>query len=246
MERGGALVPANPWDARQLVDYLDENPSEASSLIWTLCREQTPMYALEPEGPFAHEVYERLGLLLAGACEPRDSDEHIERVSVPGRLTDRRVRLMSGQVVPVVEIGYLRGLFGWRVNRLVDVALTQVGAAGDELVRRALRGMLDRIYYDLGNLGISARHRALNFAAANAVQAAWTLAQALREGLALDTIEVVRSPACRQNSVCWDVKLRFFDPENLRRARHVFRFTIDVSDVMPVTMGEVRTWRQAE
>jgi hypothetical protein len=38
------------------------------------------------------------------------------------------------------------------------------------------------------------------------------------------------------------VKLKFFDPENDRRAKKVFRFTIDVSDLIPVTTGEVRTW----
>ncbi|WP_226589612.1 cyanobactin maturation protease PatG family protein, partial [Microseira wollei] len=37
-------------------------------------------------------------------------------------------------------------------------------------------------------------------------------------------------------------KLKFFDPENGRRAKKVFRFTIDVRDPMPVTLGEVRSW----
>jgi hypothetical protein len=36
--------------------------------------------------------------------------------------------------------------------------------------------------------------------------------------------------------------LKFFDPENTRRARRVYRFTVDVSDTMPVTLGEVRSW----
>ncbi|MDB9394481.1 peptidase, partial [Microcystis aeruginosa CS-573] len=43
-------------------------------------------------------------------------------------------------------------------------------------------------------------------------------------------------------SECWDVKLKFFDPENGLRAKRVFRFTIDVSDRTPVTLGEVRSW----
>ena len=36
--------------------------------------------------------------------------------------------------------------------------------------------------------------------------------------------------------------LKFFDPENSRRAKKLFRFTIDVSDIIPVTLGEVRSW----
>ena len=62
----------------------------------------------------------------------------------------------------------------------------------------------------------------------------------------LDTITVEKSPICRLDSDCWDVKLKFFDPENNRRAKRVFRFTIDVSDSIPVTLGEVRTWTEAD
>lgn len=244
MPPGPAGQPGNPWDARQLVRHLEENPAESSSLIWTLRREQTPMFALEPSGAFAHEVYERLCMLLDGASEDRDSEDYIEQVSVPGRLSARRVRLMSGQVLPVVEIEHLRGLFGWKVNRLVDLALAGLALQEDGRARRALRDLLDRIYHELANPGLLGRHRALNFAATNAVQMAGTVTEAIHDGLSLDTIEVVKSPVCRQYSLCWDVKLKFFDPENLRRARHVYRFTVDVSDVMPVTLGEVRSWRE--
>jgi hypothetical protein len=41
------------------------------------------------------------------------------------------------------------------------------------------------------------------------------------------------------------VKLKFFDPENSRRAKKIYRFTIDVSDTIPVTLGEVRSWSSA-
>ncbi|MDZ8236939.1 MAG: PatA/PatG family cyanobactin maturation protease [Nostoc sp. ChiQUE01a] len=41
---GGVMVPANPYDARQMVDYLDANIAEARSLIWTLNIELTPVY----------------------------------------------------------------------------------------------------------------------------------------------------------------------------------------------------------
>jgi len=45
-------VPANPYDARPMADYLEQNPSEAKSLIWTLNLELTPVYAIEPVGSF--------------------------------------------------------------------------------------------------------------------------------------------------------------------------------------------------
>ena len=66
---------------------------------------------------------------------------------------------------------------------------------------------------------------------------------ALREEMELDIIEVERSPICRPDSDCWDVKLTFFDPRRqFERARRVYRFTVDVSDVCPVTVGKVRSW----
>ncbi|MFD3506048.1 hypothetical protein [Nocardia sp. NPDC058666] len=95
------------------------------------------------------------------------------------------------------------------------------------------------------NLGATSRDRALNFAATNAFQAASTFATALAAGMALDTIGVEKSPFGRIDSDCWDVKLRFFDPENSRRAKKVFWFTIDVSDPLPVTLGDVRTWSES-
>ena len=104
---------------------------------------------------------------------------------------------------------------------------------------------MNRIYYDLRNLGTTSQDRALNFASTNAFQAAQTFAQAVGAGYELDSITVEKSPFCRLDSDCWDVKLKFFDPENSRRAKKIYRFTIDVSDTIPVTLGEVRSWSSA-
>ena len=61
-------------------------------------------------------------------------------------------------------------------------------------------------------------------------------------GMELATVKANKSPFCRMDSDCWDIVLTFFDEENLMRARKLFRFTIDVSDVIPVTLGKVRSW----
>ncbi|MBW4494386.1 MAG: PatA/PatG family cyanobactin maturation protease [Oscillatoria princeps RMCB-10] len=242
----GTMVPANPYDARQMVDYLDGNLSEAKSLIWTLNQELTPIYALEPVGAFAADVYEVLLQMLAGQVEAEDSDDYIERVSVPGRLSDKTVKLFSGQEVPVIKLQNVRGMYGWRVNSLVSAAVdtvrSQAAGADEQAIQRSLSSFLQRIYYDLRNLGLTSRDRALNFAATNAFQAASTFAEAVARGMELDSIEVEKSPFCRYDSDCWDVKLKFFDPENSRRAKKVFRFTIDTIDTVPVTLGQVRSW----
>ncbi|GDY31805.1 PatA/PatG family cyanobactin maturation protease [Gandjariella thermophila] len=243
---------ANPYDARHMVEHLRAHPSEARALIWTLNLELTPIYAIEPVGAYAADVYELLVGLLAGEVTDEDDAAFVERIAVPGRLSGRTVRLFSGQVVPVVEVEQRRGLYGWEVNRLtaaavaaVEAATTRPGEVDGAAVGTVLREFLTRVYYDLRNLGATSRDRALNFAATNAFQATQTLAAALGEGMALDTIDVEKSPFCRPDSDCWDVKLRFFDPENNRRARRVYRFTIDVSDVLPVTLGEVRSWSES-
>ena len=239
-------IPANPYDASQMLNYLRSNLSEAKSLIWTLNMELTPIYAIEAVGSFAREVYEALQELLAGEVEAEDAERYIERVSIPGKLTGRTVKLFSGQVVPVIEPVSPRGIYGWRVNTLVGSALEAVrgeqAEADDEQMRRSLSSFLNRVYYDLRNLGQTSQDRALNFAATNAFQAAQTFSTAVAAGMELDSIAVTKSPFCRMDSDCWDVQLKFFDPENNRRAKKVFRFTIDVSDFIPVTLGEVRSW----
>jgi cyanobactin maturation PatA/PatG family protease len=243
---GEITVPANPYDARQMVDYLAASPSESRSLIWTLNIELTPIYAIEPQGAFARETYAVLQELLAGQIQGETSEEFVERVSIPGLLTGRTVKLFSGQVVPLLAPQNPRGMYGWKINTLVSAAIetvqTTVGDAQEDAIRRTLGSFLNRIYYDLRNLGTTSQDRALNFAATNAFQAASTFAEAVATGMELDSIDVEKSPFCRLDSDCWDVKLKFFDPENSRRAKKVFRFTIDVSDLIPVTLGDVRTW----
>jgi len=246
VEVDNTAVPANPYDARQMASYLQQNPSEAKSLIWTLNQELTPIYAIDPKGAFAADVYETLQALLAGQVQPQSSEDYIERVSFPGRLTDRTIELFSGQVVPVVKLPNIRGMYGWKVNSLVSAAYESVSSqqpTADEVrLRRSLSSFLQRVYYDLQNLGQTSKDRALNFAATNAFQAASSFSEAVSRGMELDSIEVEKSPFCRLDSDCWDVKLKFFDPENSRQAQKVYLFTIDVSYIIPVTLGEVRSW----
>jgi cyanobactin maturation PatA/PatG family protease len=246
IEIDGTTTPANPYDARQLVNYLAANPSEHKSLIWTINQELNPIYAIEVKGGFAADVYEMLQLMLAGQIEPEDSDNFIERVSIPGQLTDKKIELFSGQEIPVITVNNVRGMYGWKVNGLVDAALQILSeelADADEIeMRRSLSSFLKRVYFDLQNVGQTAKDRALNFAATNAFQAASSFAQAISTGMELDTIEVEKSPFCRINSDCWDIKLKFFDPDRGLRAKKVYLFTIDVSYLIPVTLGEVRSW----
>lgn len=268
-----SFIPANPHDARQIQDYLRGNPAEASALIWTLNLELTPIYAIEPQGPFAHVVYELLRDFLEGQVQADDSDEYIDRVSIPGTLTGKTVKLFSGQVVPVLEPVNVRGMYSWNINQLIDAAIQAVQEYNErerereprlreldetqiEKIRYSLNSFLQRIYFDLRNLGQTSQERALNYAATDVFQNVGALVEVLRNKrlpsavsdsveavtMQLDTLEVERSPFCRMDSDCWDVKIKFFDPENDKRAKRVIRYTIDVSDIMPVTLGKPRIW----
>ena len=273
-------VPANPYDARQMANYLRgafdyntgqpqdptyEDIPEAASLIWTLNLELTPIYAIEPVSPFALAIYQYLADFLNGQVLDKKSDGYIERVAIPGVLTGRTVTLFSGQVVPVIEPLNTRGMYGWQVNQIISQVIGNIQAAVPEgatpltsqqeaEVEYSLENFLMRIYYDLRNLGQTSQERAQNFAATNIFQSSEALVKVLSNQsrtwvtdnqavtMQLESFNVERSPFCRKDSDCWDVKIRFFDPENTDRARRVIRYTIDVSDMMPVTLGEVRLW----
>ncbi len=229
----------NPLIPSQLLEYLNQNPYEAQSLIWTLSLDATPIYAIMPTGPYASFTYERLRSSLG--------DGEIERISVPGYIGGS-IRLMSGQVVPVI-IPEVRGMYSWSISALVTACIPQLTASGSNVSEADLRSQiedyLNRVYYDYRNLGMTPEERALNFSATNAFQASAAIAQATGGQRVLDSISVEKSPICRPDSDCYDVKLIFFDPENDRRSNRVFRFTIDVSDVIPVTIGQVRSWSQS-
>jgi cyanobactin maturation PatA/PatG family protease len=252
----GHSVPANPYDPRQMVAYLNDNPSEARPLIWTLNLDLTPIYAIEPVGGYGPGVYERLIEFLASQLKDECDIDFVDRISVPGTLPGRTVKLFNGQHVPVIAIDLTRGLYGWSVASLAHAVAAECDVPAHhqpgsvhlhdrDRLADAVADFLQRIYYDLRNFGATSRDRALNYAATNAVQARQTLAEALGRGMALKDIETEKSPYGRPDSDCWDVKLRFFDPDNSKRAKRVYRFTIDVKDVLPVTLGPVRSWPEA-
>jgi hypothetical protein len=102
---------------------------------------------------------------------------------------------------------------------------------------------LDRVYYELSNLGVAPQDRAINYAATNLFQIAAVYREAVQQGLRLDGIEVERSSICRPGSDCWDVKATLFDPlRRHERAKEIFKLTVDVSEVLPVTVGRLRKW----
>lgn len=233
----------NPDDPEQLLTHFENNPEYVESLIWTLEIEGTPVYAIRPIGSFSSNTYKRLREFLKA-----QQTEGVERVSIPGVVTGK-IRLLSGQIVPVIT-PELRGMYSWSTDALVSAVTGPALKGADDKELKVyservagIRNFTERVYHELMNLGRTSPERAMNFAGTNAFQAVAVFEHAARENLMLDSIETERSPVCRPGSDCWDVKLTFFDPANrLTVARKVYRFTVDVSDVVPVTVGKVRSW----
>ncbi len=234
----------NPHDPGQMLDFLEKNAWESASITWTLNFDQTPLYAIVPTGPFAARSYELLREFLKDQTAGL-----VERVSIPGRIGGQ-ARLLNGQVVPFV-IPEPRGMFSWTTGALVKAVVGEPPATtvpGDQRAayeRKAdgVRGFLQKVYHELRNLGVTAEERAINYAATNAFQLERISESLLSEAMELDSVEVERSPICRPESDCWDVKILFFYPERqVPSLRKVFRFTVDVSDVVPVAVGPMRSW----
>jgi cyanobactin maturation PatA/PatG family protease len=244
MDEPAKGVTPDPNDRKQLLGYLDKNPWDAAAVNWTLNLDATPIYAIQPQGPFAVDACQRLRDFLR-----EELDEGVERVSIPGVLAGK-VRLFNGQVVPVIE-PELRGMYSWTIKALVQavVGRSLPDSAGTEQKSaqarktQAVAGFLERVYFEIRNLGVTPQERAINFAATNAFSIEKVYESALADEMDLDTIEVEPSPICRHDSDCWDVKLLFFFPQRqVQTVRKAYRFSIDVSDVVPVTVGAVRSW----
>ena len=238
-EMGESKDPAN---AMQLLEYLDSNPHDAASIHWTLNLDGSPIYVVAPHGPFAREAYDLLRRFLR-----EQSTEGVERVSIAGYMRGV-VDFGSGIKIPILA-PEIRGMCNWTTKALISAvcgkapekASKESGAY--EAKRAGVSNFLERVYYELRNVGREPGDRALNFAATNAFQVERIYEIALREEMELEAIQKEPSPFARPGSECWDVKLVFFYPKRETRAvRKIFRFTVDITDVVPVVVGPMRSW----
>jgi cyanobactin maturation PatA/PatG family protease len=231
-----AMGGADPRQQPYLLSHLDDHPEQAANLIWTLNQNEMPVYAIRPAGSFTPETYYALRELLADQVA-----EGAEWISVPGRMRGV-VRLHSGQVAPVIEPA-VQGMYSWTTAALVE----SLRRAGDsDTVMAAITNYLQRVYYERPNIGQASRERAINYAATNLFQAQEVIRAAVQEGLALQRIDAEPSAVCRPDADCWEVLLTFVRPGGrFQQAPKQYRFTVDVSDLIPVAVGRIRAWRLA-
>jgi cyanobactin maturation PatA/PatG family protease len=232
----------NPYDVDQFLAYLQKNPWDATSVIWTLTLESVPVYAISVAGPNSTYLVD---FLKKSLHEQQDDIDIIDRVSIAGVLGGR-VTLMTGEQLPVIH-PELRGTSSFKIDDLVDHAagkLSGEGKARQKLAtkRDALSQFVDWVYFGPLNFGLAPRDRAINYVATNL----FSLEKALDEEhqkIQFHSVDAQPSVVSRTGSDCWDVKLEyFFTDDKTGTARRLFRITVDVSDVVPVTVGKPRYW----
>ncbi|GAD00836.1 PatA/PatG family cyanobactin maturation protease [Agarivorans albus] len=226
----------HPFDPIEMAKHLNDgdNAEQSNALIWLLKIDGIPVYAVEPDNQFAVIQYARLVQFLN-----EQETQGIERVSIAG-VVSGETRLFNGQVIPKIS-PVLRGMFNWSSDALAKEVLGS--ASGNEEQSTLLCNFLNRVYYELRNLGRASQERAINYAATNAYQMKEIFDDAFSQHLVLSKISAEPSPVCRPDSDCWDVVLEFFNPnERLTNARKLYRYTVDVSDLIPVTVGTLRSW----
>ena len=220
-------------DPQALLAYLKENPYEASRLTWTLLMESVPVYAIQAAGPYTDVANQRLVSYLENQRQGA-----ADLCSIPGFIAGTTT-LLAGQTVPVI-VPVVRGMYNWTTTTLITAVL---GAEPPVERKESLQNFLDRVYYELKNLGVKPEDRAMNYAGTNLFQARQVFEHAATQSLQLEAIEVTPSKVCRPESECYDVRLKFFDPTAvLTKARRLYLYTVDVSDVIPVSIGKLRQW----
>ncbi len=234
---GGQEGDLKPISDASLQELFKKDLFHAQSVVWTLSRTEVPMYAIVPTGAFASETYRWLVEEWA--------DKDVEFISLPGVLAGQ-VALYDGQIVDAV-VPDRRGMFSWDTDNYVKAlrnTLKRVKAdMSDEQVEREMRRFFGKIQFSIRNRGLSPEERAINAAATNAFNISSIIAEAGEEGLSLRDVGVERSPLNRPGSEYFDVLLTFFDPRAKgERAPLRARFTIDVSDTVPVVIGDPVTW----
>jgi cyanobactin maturation PatA/PatG family protease len=248
------MSPLDPLRQTDLFTHLTTHRYDATSVIWTLEIDSVPVYAISLGGPNSRLILKELWLIMAAQTTYKYNQSNglplsandVERVSVAGALGGW-VSLMTGARLPVIH-PELRGVIRWNTDDFAK-KVAAYGKAPTSMAAKVkvVARFLERICFDFRNLGLTSRDRAINFVATNPHGFAEAFTEAANAGLKLHTIEVVPSLVCRPGSECWDVRLEYFDPnQQTDVARRVYRVTVDVSDVVPVVVGEPRYWSIAE
>ena len=125
--------PVRANNPTELIAFMRQNPQFMAGITFILMQEQIPLYAIQPAGPFALQVYAAmLDALESSLDETRNKEQ---RVSIPGMIAGS-TRLMNGMTVPVV-FPDLRGMYKWQSHELIAAAKAAVGRRSASMMTKS-------------------------------------------------------------------------------------------------------------
>lgn len=182
------------------------------------------------------------------------------KISVAGTRTHKQAVLSTGQRVEVIR-PELRGMAFWSTAAFFS-SLERGDLRGDPDTLFFAARVVSRLYELTRNDGKSPQDRAINYSATALLQNIVSLfddelfrqllgertdgggarVSAIRD-TAVNDIQV-RPSDCRESGGEFDVELSLFNVENAFRGLTVIANTVDVSDVVPVTLGKNRVFNK--
>jgi hypothetical protein len=208
---------------------------DAKSIYWVLSQNGAPLYVVQPMGPFAEDGYRELVDFYAGQISEAPDVQH---VAISGVVVGE-AQLSTNEVVPII-VPHMRGTAAWSTKHLCG----ELACSFDALPPEVIEQILVRMYEETRNYGLTPEERAVNYVATNVfeiLEAAKILPGLdVNQKWELDSIKASKSAIARTGSECYDVQIAFYNPDNLVQARRITVVTVDVSDVVPVMIGNAR------
>jgi PatG C-terminal len=124
------------------------------------------------------------------------------------------------------------------IEKVVKATNQFLNPPSDNDARNYLLQLLNTLYYQHRKLGNHLAGSGAKFRYNEHFSAYGDVSFDAWRGPTLDRIDVVKSPYGQIDSDCWDVELKFKDTRNLTVTELVFRFTLDVSGKLPVTLNK--------
>jgi hypothetical protein len=169
----------------------------------------------------------------------------VARIAVAGEVVGT-AQLGTGETVEILAPD-LRGTASWNTQRLLDALLGSNALATADGAREFVGRVVAKLYEESQNDGKSPQSRAVNWATTSAIRDLqnFFLNDTFRrflgglENAAVNEVTVQES-TCRRTGLEFDVAISLFSFENTMRGEIVLTTSVDVSDVVPVTLGRTR------
>lgn len=171
----------------------------------------------------------------------RQSADSVHRDALAGQVGHLIDRSQPGDTTAIIAgEGTENAVLG--LSESPVVSWPRLRTAPSEEVVYAIDDFFHQVYFRADQNPEISRDRAVNFAATNGYQVAAAFMDAMADGFEYSQYRTEYSPFARVSGLCWDVVLQFTDPSEDQRAMREYRLTVDIADVMPVTVGRLRRW----